>query len=94
MNTFFIQGDEAQAVEYGELALKAFDECIHRETDPELKAEVWWQKAVTLGGLGRIDDRDVCLHEAERLVPGSTKGRGERLLREAFEAVMKGRDKQ
>src|SRR5258707_15404032 len=36
---FFFQGDKAKHEEYGGLALKAFDEAVRREKDPQRTAE-------------------------------------------------------
>jgi tetratricopeptide (TPR) repeat protein len=77
---FGLQGNQSEAEEYGELSVKAFDEAIQRETDPELKAMAWRQRGITLGGLGRTADRDASWHEADKVIPGFTSKAQKELL--------------
>lgn len=75
--SFFRQDEPVKAKEYDELAIRAFDEAIRRETDTDLKAEEWWQRGVTLGVLDRMSERDASWNEAGKVVPGfSSRRRG------------------
>lgn len=88
VNAFFRQDEPVKAKEYGELAIKAFGEAIRRETDTDLKAEVWWQRGVTLGALDRISERDASWNEADKIIPGfSSKRSGSSI--DALEQAMK-----
>lgn len=69
------RGDDAAKLQYGDLSVRAFDEALRRETDPEWKAEHLWQKGVVLGLLGRMPEREPCWREADGLVPGLTAQR-------------------
>ena len=72
---FFMVGDKEKARQHGEQAVQLFDAYISNQTTAEAKAEAWWQKGVTLGGLSRGPERDACWREADRLMPGySSKG--------------------
>jgi tetratricopeptide (TPR) repeat protein len=79
-NDLVFGGDNAKQREYGELALKAFNEAIQRENDSEMKAEYLWQKGVVLGGLNRLPERDTALREADKASPGFTARRQQSIL--------------
>lgn len=96
VNAFLRQDEPVKAKEYGELAIRAFDEAIRRETDPALKAEEWWQRGVTLGAMDRTSERDASWNEAEKAVPGfSSKRKGNSLdaLEQAINDVTKSDNK-
>jgi len=75
---FGLSGEETSKREYLELALKAFDEAIVRESDAELKADFWWQKGACLRLLGREDS--ATLQEADKVIPGYTEKRKQQNL--------------
>ncbi len=69
---------QADAHAYLELAIRAFDEGIARESDANIKANLWWEKGRALRMLGR-DDAEA-LREADRASPNFVKERQGRLL--------------
>ncbi len=83
-------GNEIEYREYLDLAIKAFDDAIRRETDAELTAQFWWQKGSCLRGLGRDDTES--LREADKAVPGfcaKQKQEAENAFKEAAEELAK-----
>jgi tetratricopeptide (TPR) repeat protein len=65
---FWRAGEQTNQREYLELAIKAFDEAIVRQSDAQSKADFWWQKGMCLRALGRDDSE--ALQEADKQLPG------------------------
>lgn len=89
---FSLGGDARQAQEFGELALKAFDEGIRREDDVNIKAELWWQRGNMLRSLKRQAEASASDREADALIPGFTASRGKDIvaaLQDAARQTMK-----
>jgi len=86
---YSIQNDTGRGKEYAELAIIAFNKAIEFETGPNSKANDYWQKARALAILGRMDEHDIAIQEADKIVPGFSKKRlqdNKNLLEEAFKA--------
>jgi tetratricopeptide (TPR) repeat protein len=88
-NFFFMQGDDDNEKKFCEWSVKAFDEAIQRETDPQMKAEHWWQRGVALGGLHRLEERDASWREADKIVSGYTTKRREGLMNAVIDSLQR-----
>jgi tetratricopeptide (TPR) repeat protein len=76
-----------ERTEYAQLAIKAFDEGIPRETDAECKAFMWQQRGLMFHRLGRQDEADASYREADNVIPGFTKKATEEMYKTLDEAM-------
>jgi tetratricopeptide (TPR) repeat protein len=76
-------------------AVESFDKAIARETDLEMKAELYWQKSGCVRMLGRNEDAEAATRAADNIMPGFTQGRiqeNKDALVEAMQRISSERD--
>jgi len=84
---FSLRNDKANAKGYGEKSIAAYDEGIRRETSAQRKAALWWQRGIALRTIDRDEDRFSSWLEAEKLSPGYTITRNDRMSEAISEAL-------
>lgn len=84
---FLSEGDKANAKGYGEKSIAAYDEAIGRETSSQRKAALLWQRGLALRSSGREEEGFSSWLEAEKLSPGYTTTRYDRMSEAVSEAI-------
>ena len=77
---FSIEGYQDMAKTYCEGSITLFDRAIQCETSPRMKAELLWQKGSTFAIMDKIDERDLCWSEADKIIQGFTSKRSGEML--------------
>jgi len=84
---FRLRNDKAGAKGYGDASIAAYDEAIRRETSSQRKAALWWQRGIVLRSIERDDEGFSSWLEAEKLSPGYTTTRSDRIPESISEAM-------